>query len=149
MKDQLVINSSNGWQRAVFYEKTRSNLLDESYTVIGITLKSSFWDREKMFAEDEYRLEQDKEYSINKVVLKKSRWKEFVKLLSTWKTDKSMFSVTLTDIDGLLLQCGIGVSSELISSPEKPIFWIKVEDSKSQLLWKAVIDTTSFDFTLV
>ena len=142
MKKDLEIASNNSWQTLHFILKKEFSFNEEDYSVYELHLKNKFWEREILLREGCEDLVDDKSLVFSQLVVKNDNWAELLKRLNHWVETLELFSIQLSLFDGLKVTFELKVTEELISSPDKPVLEINISDGKSQISWKAVIDSS-------
>lgn len=146
----LKINSNDGWQVVEFIRLKKVEVNPNTFYLFRLQINSYSWNREDLLRGEVTNLVKDKSIKFEQLTIERSKWNDFLKNIINWESKgqlflcefyneaQELFSIKLTDSD-----------RGLISSIEKPVLCIAIEDSRSKFEFKMIIDRTSFSEELL
>lgn len=144
MSKEVKIVSNDGKQKLEFRLKKVISIKGEDHFLFELKLSSTFWNREALLQDEGYFDSQDRDFTFYQVIFNEVEWNKFCNLLNDWRENNELlFNMPFTTIDGLMISTSVYVSDELISSKDKPVFKFAISNSKFNLEWKSIIDSTS------
>ena len=142
IEKSISILSSNGWQRADFILRKEFLFHGDKCSIYELHLINNFWEREELITEGCTDLINDRNLIFSQLVIENAKWREFINKISTWSKTFDLFAISLSSFNGLDVEVELKVIDELISSEDKPVFEISINDSKIDLSWRMIIDSS-------
>lgn len=139
------IMSNDGWQSVQFSEKKRIQKDGNFYLLLRLDLIASFWNREDLLFDQVTDLLPDKDIKYLQLCISLTKWNRFIENVSKWEEKGELFFFEFFNEQGELFSIDLDASSQkLISSKEEPVLTINIEDSRSNFIFRMIIDRSSF-----
>jgi hypothetical protein len=146
-----TIRSNNGWQKIQFIQQNEVSVASRKFISFHLHIHTLFWDREELLLNDEFNeVKTDKIIKYEQLVISQEKWKIFLESMEKWNREGKTFFLELSNNVGDYLSVKLEDSDhDLITSSDKPVLSLTMEDSRMRFEFKMVIDQTSLAVELV
>jgi hypothetical protein len=140
----LIINSNNSWQKIQFYEKDRVTKDNKTFLLGSISFSERKWNKKEVINGLFNDLALDKELRFNQICIEKTNWDSFINSVTSWIDEGILFQHEFYNDIEEYFTISLDANSKLISSKEKPVLSMVINDTRSKFEFDMIIDRTSF-----
>ncbi|HMS70847.1 MAG: hypothetical protein IPL23_09980 [Saprospiraceae bacterium] len=146
LKQMNTIISNDGWQEIKFIEIDTLSKNAHSFLLFEIILKADFWKKDEAMDGFFNEVVTDKKITFTQICIDELIWKKFIDFIKKWRDDGLLFDLEFYNEFGQLLNIKINATyNGLISSKEKPVLTLLLNDSRTKFQFDMIVDRTSFD----